>query len=72
MNGCDRRNSVWDALDDDPVRAENLKLRSGLLIAINKVLADRDLKQKEMATLLQITQHARPCSETGKDQPVLP
>jgi len=28
MNNSDQFTSVWDALEDDPVRKENLKLRS--------------------------------------------
>ena len=28
--------SVWDALEDDPVRAQNLKLRSALMIEIRE------------------------------------
>ncbi|HEB94770.1 MAG TPA: XRE family transcriptional regulator [Gammaproteobacteria bacterium] len=52
----DRFDSVWDALVDDPVRVENLKLRSVLLIAINEELVDRGLKQKETAALLYVTQ----------------
>ena len=31
-------NSVWDALEEDPVRQENLKLRSQLMIEINAAL----------------------------------
>jgi predicted XRE-type DNA-binding protein len=48
--------SVWDALEDDPIRAENLKLRSALSIAINEELLSRKLKQNEAAELLHITQ----------------
>ena len=62
----DRFNSVWDALEDDPVRVENLKLRSVLLIAINEELADRGLKQKETAALLYITQPRVSALKQGK------
>ncbi len=48
--------SVWDALEDDPVRRENLKLRSRLLIAISEAIKARSLKQKEAAELMHITQ----------------
>lgn len=48
--------SVWDALEDDPVRRENLKLRSRLLIAISETIKARALKQKEAAEILHITQ----------------
>ncbi|HDH15124.1 MAG TPA: XRE family transcriptional regulator, partial [Gammaproteobacteria bacterium] len=30
--------SVWDALEDDPVKQENMKLRSQLMIEINAKL----------------------------------
>ncbi len=48
--------SVWDALEDDPVRQENLKLRSGLMIAIVEAINARSLKQQEAAELLHISQ----------------
>ncbi len=62
----DRFNSVWDALEDDPVRVENLKLRSALLIAINEELTARGLKQKETAALLHITQPRVSALKQGK------
>ena len=62
----DRFNSVWDALEDDPVRVENLKLRSALLIAINEELTGRGLKQKETAALLHITQPRVSALKQGK------
>lgn len=62
----DRFNSVWDALEDDPVRVENLKLRSALLIAINEELTDKGLKQKETAALLHITQPRVSALKQGK------
>ncbi len=48
--------SVWDALEDDPIRRENLKLRSGLMIVIAEAINARKLKQQEAAELVQITQ----------------
>lgn len=48
--------SVWDALEDDPIRSENLKLRSELMIAISETIKDRDLKQQAAAELLAISQ----------------
>ncbi|MEW8492483.1 MAG: XRE family transcriptional regulator [Candidatus Thiodiazotropha taylori] len=58
--------SVWDALEDDPIRAENLKLRSALLIAINEELNSRRLKQSEAAELLHITQPRVSALSQGK------
>ena len=48
--------SVWDALEDDPVRRENLKLRSELMITISQTINERGLKQQDAAELLQISQ----------------
>lgn len=48
--------SVWDALEDDPIRRKNLKLRSGLMIAISQAIETRELKQQEAAEILQISQ----------------
>jgi len=48
--------SVWDALEDDPVRQENLKLRSALMITILETIKSRGLKQQETADVLHITQ----------------
>ncbi len=49
-------NNVWDALEDDPIRARNLKLRSELMMLISQELASRDLTQSASAELLFITQ----------------
>ncbi|VAX07219.1 Phage DNA binding protein [hydrothermal vent metagenome] len=51
-----RFNSVWDALEDDPVRAENLKLRSVLMIEIAEKIKSQGLTQTQAAEILQITQ----------------
>ena len=48
--------SVWDALEDDPVRRENLKLRSELMITISETIKERGLKQQDAAELLHISQ----------------
>jgi predicted XRE-type DNA-binding protein len=47
---------VWEALEDDPVRQENLKLRSELMITISETIKTRGLKQQEAADVLHITQ----------------
>lgn len=49
-------NSVWDALEDDPIKAENLKLRSKLMTAITEKMSQKRLNQTELAEFLQITQ----------------
>ena len=48
--------SGWDAIEDDPVRRENLKLRSELMITISETINERGLKQQDAAELLQISQ----------------
>jgi predicted XRE-type DNA-binding protein len=47
--------SVWDALEDTPAEAENMKLRSNLLIAISGAVASWNLSQSEAAARLGVT-----------------
>ena len=56
MNAKTRFSNVWDALEDDPIRARNLKLRSELMILISQELSARELTQTAAAELLHITQ----------------
>ena len=56
MNTNQRFDSIWDALEDDPIRVKNLKLRSALLIEITETLKSRALTQQQAAELLHITQ----------------
>ena len=56
MNGKKAFASVWDALENDPVRVQNLKLRSALLMRISEELRSRGLTQIQAAELLHITQ----------------
>jgi predicted XRE-type DNA-binding protein len=58
MSGKTQFESVGDALEDDPVRQENLKLRSELMMTISETVRDRGFKQQDAAELLHITQ---PC-----------
>ena len=48
--------SVWDALEDDPVRAQNLKLRSALMIEIRKKVNELEITQMQTAKVLCISQ----------------
>jgi predicted XRE-type DNA-binding protein len=48
--------SVWDALEDSPAEAANMKARSGLMIAIQETAADWKLTQAEAAKRLGVTQ----------------
>src|SRR5438309_10398616 len=48
--------SVWDALEDTPTEAENMKLRSRLMIAISEAVTAWDVTQMEAARRLGVTQ----------------
>jgi predicted XRE-type DNA-binding protein len=48
--------SVWDAIEDTPEEAENLKLRSALMVALKAHLARSNLTQAQIAKLFGVTQ----------------
>jgi predicted XRE-type DNA-binding protein len=48
--------SVWDAIEDTPEEAENMKLRSTLMIAIKSHINETGMSQAEAAKLLGVTQ----------------
>ena len=48
--------SVWDALETNPIKAENMKLRSSLMIAIVNYINETGSTQMEVAKQLHITQ----------------
>ncbi|NIE81057.1 helix-turn-helix domain-containing protein [Asaia sp. As-1742] len=48
--------SVWDALEDTPAEAENMKLRSALMMALEKRIRDCGWTQAEAARRLGVTQ----------------
>ena len=48
--------SVWDALEDTSAEAENMKLRSKLMMALKEHLTRNGLSQAEAAKLLGVTQ----------------
>ncbi len=56
MTKNDQFASVWDALEDDPVRQENLKLRSALMMEIAERIKEQGLTQNQAAKVLHITQ----------------
>lgn len=56
MSQNDQFTSVWDALEDDPVRQENLKLRSALMMEIAERIKHQGLTQTQAAEVLHITQ----------------
>lgn len=48
--------SVWDAIEDDPVKREIYKLRSELIHLITEYIDENNLKQREVASFLGISQ----------------
>ena len=48
--------SVWDAIEATPAESENMKLRSGLMMALKAHLVRADLSQSEAAKLFGVTQ----------------
>ncbi|MCS3504679.1 MULTISPECIES: helix-turn-helix domain-containing protein [Achromobacter] len=48
--------SVWDAIEDTPGDAENMKLRSGLMVALKNHIARSEMSQQQAAQLLGVTQ----------------
>lgn len=51
-----RFNSVWDAIEDTPAQAENMKIRSALMLALKDHIATRGLSQSKAAQLFGVTQ----------------
>ena len=48
--------NVWDAIEDTPAQAENMKLRSTLMMALKDHITRAGLSQSEAAKLLGVTQ----------------
>jgi predicted XRE-type DNA-binding protein len=48
--------SVWDAIEDTPEEAENMKLRSVLMTALKNHLARAKMSQAQAARLFGVTQ----------------
>jgi predicted XRE-type DNA-binding protein len=48
--------SVWDAIEDTPAQAENMKLRSSLMMAISERVKAAGLNQTQAAHLFAVTQ----------------
>jgi predicted XRE-type DNA-binding protein len=48
--------SVWDAIEDTPQEAENMKLRSALMTALKDHLTRTEMSQAQAAELLGVTQ----------------
>jgi predicted XRE-type DNA-binding protein len=48
--------SVWDAIEDTPEEAENMKLRSSLMLALKNHLVRANISQAQAAKLFGVTQ----------------
>lgn len=48
--------SVWDALEDSPEMAENMKIRSALMIELQELVRSSEWAQEEAAGRLGVTQ----------------
>ncbi len=48
--------SVWDAIEDTPAEAENMKLRSTLMMALEQHIRAKGWTQAEAARQLGVTQ----------------
>lgn len=51
-----RFSSVWDAIEDSPEEAENMRLRSALMTALTNHLAATGVSQTQAAKLFRVTQ----------------
>mgnify|MGYP003558979997 CR=1 FL=1 len=51
-----RYTSVWDAIEDTPAEAENMKLRSELMMALKQHIARAQMSQAQAARLFGVTQ----------------
>jgi predicted XRE-type DNA-binding protein len=56
MSGDQTFVSVWDALENSPTEAANMRLRSDLMIAVQQAVEGWNTTQAEAATRLGITQ----------------
>ena len=48
--------SVWDAIEDTPAQAENMRLRSSLMMALKDHIAREGLSQSQAAKVFGVTQ----------------
>ncbi len=52
----ERFESIWDAIEDTPAEAENMKLRSSLMIALREHIAQSGMSQIQAAKVFGVTQ----------------
>jgi predicted XRE-type DNA-binding protein len=51
-----RFENIWDAIEDTPAEAENMKLRSSLMIALQDHIAQTGMSQSQAAAAFGVTQ----------------
>lgn len=51
-----RHASVWDAIEDMPAEAENMKLRSERMMALKRYITPAQISQADAAKLFGVTQ----------------
>ena len=52
----ERFNSVWDAIEATPAEAENMRLRSALMISLKEYISREGLTQAQAAKVFGVTQ----------------
>lgn len=52
----ERFENIWDAIEDTPAQAANMKVRSALMMAIQEHITRKNLSQGEAAKLFGVTQ----------------
>ena len=52
----ERFDSVWDAIEETPAQAENMRLRSSLMMALKDYISRQGLSQSQAAKLFGVTQ----------------
>lgn len=55
MSTNNRFSNVWDAVEDDPIIRENLKMRSALMIELTRRIRGQGLTQCQAARALRTT-----------------
>jgi predicted XRE-type DNA-binding protein len=52
----ERFESIWDAIEDTPAQAENMKIRSSLMIALREHITQSGMSQVQAAKTFGVTQ----------------
>jgi predicted XRE-type DNA-binding protein len=52
----ERFGSVWDAIEDTPAQAENMRLRSSLMMALTEHISREGMTQSQAAKVFGVTQ----------------